>query len=56
MTMNIASPKWMTAEKLCLSVTIDGKHMAVPADENNTHYAAILEWVADGNVIQEAED
>ena len=54
--MNIESPKWMTPDNRCLSVTIDGKNMAVPADENNTDYAAILEWVADGNVIQEAED
>ena len=27
----------------------------VPLDENNTDYQAILQWVADGNTIEEAE-
>ena len=27
----------------------------VPLDPNNRHYAAILEWVADGNTIEEAD-
>tara|TARA_R100001460_G_C3451490_1_gene164760 strand:- start:5 stop:199 length:195 start_codon:yes stop_codon:yes gene_type:complete len=31
------------------------KAMSVPLDENNTDYQAILEWVADGNTIQEAD-
>ena len=54
--MNIENPKWMTPDKLCLSVTINGTHMAVPADEANTDYAAILEWVAEGNAIQDADE
>ena len=54
-TMNIENPKWMTAQKLCLSVVINGQHMAVPSDEASMHYAAILEWVADGNAIQDAD-
>jgi len=29
--------------------------MTVPQDPNNRHYAAILEWVADGNTIEEAD-
>jgi antitoxin (DNA-binding transcriptional repressor) of toxin-antitoxin stability system len=29
--------------------------MTVPVDEANRHYAAILEWVAEGNTIQEAD-
>jgi hypothetical protein len=53
--MNIENPKWMTDEKLCLSVTINGTNMAVPKDENNIQYAAILEWVADGNTIEDAD-
>ena len=53
--MNIENPKWMTPDKLCLSVTINGINMAVPKDENNIQYAAILEWVADGNVIADAD-
>ena len=27
----------------------------VPKDEENTHYQAILAWVAEGNTIQEAD-
>ena len=53
--MNIENPKWMDDSKLCLSVSIDGTNMAVPKDENNIHYAAILEWVADGNTIADAD-
>ena len=35
--------------------TIDGIEMHVPLDPANRHYAAILEWVAEGNTIQEAD-
>ena len=34
---------------------IDGQSMSVPLDPNNRHYAAILEWVAEGNTIQDAD-
>jgi hypothetical protein len=34
--------------------TIDGIEMSVPLDPANIHYAAILEWVADGNTITAA--
>ena len=35
--------------------TIDDVEMDVPVDPANRHYAAILEWVAEGNTIQEAD-
>lgn len=35
--------------------TNDDKVWSVPLDENNTDYQAILQWVADGNTIQEAD-
>lgn len=35
--------------------TIDGVSLEVPLDPDNRHYAAILEWVAEGNTIQEAD-
>jgi len=35
--------------------TIDGEENHVPLDPANRHYAAILEWVADGNTIEEAD-
>ena len=53
--MNIENPKWMTPDKQCLSVTINGTNMAVPKDENNIQYAAILEWVLAGNTIAEPD-
>ena len=38
-----------------VKATIDGTEMSVPLDPANRHYAAILEWVAEGNTIQDAE-
>lgn len=34
---------------------IDGETLTVPLDPANRHYAAILEWVAEGNTIQDAD-
>ena len=33
----------------------DGIITTVPKNEQNTDYQAILQWVADGNTIQEAD-
>jgi len=33
----------------------DGESLSVPLDPANRHYAAILEWVAEGNTIQDAD-
>ena len=57
--MNITSAQYIrnkddTANE-CVAATIDGEAMEVPIDADNRHYAAILEWVAEGNTIQEAE-
>jgi len=38
-----------------IQATINGKDVCVPLDENNTDYQAILQWVADGNTIAEAD-
>ena len=38
-----------------VKATIDGTEMFVPLDTANRHYAAILEWVAEGNTIQDAD-
>ena len=38
-----------------INATIDGTEVSVPLDPANRHYAAILEWVAEGNTIQDAE-
>jgi len=37
-----------------IKATIDGTEMFVPLDPANRHYAAILEWVAEGNTIADA--
>ena len=34
---------------------VDGFIWSVPLDEANTDYQNILQWVADGNTIQEAD-
>ena len=33
----------------------DGESLSVPIDPANRHYAAILDWVAEGNIIQDAD-
>ncbi len=38
-----------------IMATIDGQKISIPLDPANRHYAAILEWVDDGNTIQEAD-
>ena len=38
-----------------VKATIDGVELQVPKDPANRHYAAILEWVAEGNTIEEAD-
>ena len=35
--------------------TTDNKQISVPLDEANTDYQDILQWVADGNTIEEAD-
>lgn len=39
----------------CVTATIDGVELQVPKDTGNRHYAAIQEWVAEGNTIAEAD-
>lgn len=42
-------------DNVAVDVVIDGETLRVPLDPANRHYAAILEWVADGNTIQDAD-
>ena len=42
-------------ENDAITAVIDGKTLSIPLDPNNRHYAAILEWVAEGNTIADAE-
>jgi len=57
--MNITSAKYgkdpLTGEDSCVNISLDGVKWSVPIDGDNSHYQVILEWVADGNTIAEAE-
>ena len=56
--MNIKSVKYILDDggKNCqVRATINEQEMFVPLSEDNSHYAAILEWVAEGNTIEEAD-
>ena len=48
-------PDFMGQSPNTVVATIDGVEMQIPMDPLNRHYAAILEWVAEGNTIQEAD-
>ena len=55
--MNITSAQYVAENNSNESIraTIDGQEMFVPISSGNRHYQAILEWVAEGNTIQEAD-
>jgi hypothetical protein len=61
--MNITSAQYMNATNLhdgttykdTIKATIDGQALFVPLDPANRHYQAILEWVEDGNTIEDAD-
>lgn len=56
--MNIETAQYIQnedGENDIVKATIDGVVMSVPLDLANRHYAAILEWVAEGNTIAEAD-
>ena len=38
-----------------IKAVIDNQNMFVPLDPANTDYQAILEWVAEGNTIEDAD-
>ena len=55
--MNITSAQYCSfgGENVSIKATIAGREMSIPLDPKNRHYQAILEWVAEGNTIQEAD-
>ena len=57
--MNITSAQYyvdaITNNNSSIIATIDGEELSVTLDPANRHYQAILEWVAEGNTIQEAD-
>ena len=42
-------------QNTCVIATMNGEQIAVPLDNDNRHYQAILDWVAAGNTIQDAD-
>ena len=56
--MNITSAQYvqdLDGNNNIVSVVIDGVSMSVPINPDNRHYQIILDWVAEGNTIEEAE-
>ena len=57
--MNITSAQYTRniedTENENVMATIDGMQWTVPLDPANRHYQAILQWVAEGNTIEEAD-
>jgi len=56
--MNIESAKYgqdFDGNNSCIIAMIDGIKHLISIDTNNRHYQAILEWVAEGNTIEEAD-
>ena len=55
--MNITSAQYIAdqGENTGIKATIDEQELHVPLNPANRHYTAILEWVAEGNTIQEAD-
>ena len=50
-----SSKSWVNDENESITATIDGQEWSVPLNEGNRHYAAVLEWVAEGNSIEAAD-
>ena len=54
-TVTSAQYEQNQSQNACVKAVIDGKTLLVPMDNDNTDYQAILEWVADGNTIEDAD-
>jgi hypothetical protein len=52
--MEFTEAKFTDETKGTIFVRIDGVATSIPTDPQNRHYKAILEWVADGNTIEES--
>ena len=55
--LTVTSAQYMTDEdgnNVSVKATIDSIEKCVPLDTDNIDYQAVLDWVADGNTIQDA--
>jgi len=53
--INYTNDEGQTSVRTYKVTTADDKILFVPLKEENTDYQKILEWVADGNTIAEAD-
>tara|TARA_R100000687_G_C6428653_1_gene154568 strand:+ start:642 stop:812 length:171 start_codon:yes stop_codon:yes gene_type:complete len=56
--MNIVTAKYRVypnGEKTVQVIDDKDKLHSIPMNENNVEYKIVLQWVADGNTIQEAD-
>ena len=58
--MTVTSAQYLEDEfnagtNIAVDAVINGETLRVPIDTANRHYQAILDWVADGNTIQDAD-
>ena len=53
--IEITSAQYVDSTNTVVKATVDGTEIFVPLDLANRHYAAILEWVAEGNTIKDAD-
>tara|TARA_R100001440_G_C2463491_1_gene110377 strand:- start:84 stop:260 length:177 start_codon:yes stop_codon:yes gene_type:complete len=58
--MNITKAKYQSNplgdnQNTHIEITVDNQIWVVPVNEDNRHYRAILEWVKEGNKIEEAD-
>jgi len=54
--MNITSATYIKDDdgnNIAVSAIINGRQWSVPINMENGHYQKILEWVAEGNTIEE---
>jgi len=55
--MNVTSAKYNARDgkNVSINAIIDGREYSISLDPANRHYAAIQEWVAEGNTIADAD-
>jgi len=53
--INYTNDEGQTSVRTYKVTTADDKILFVPLKEENTDYQKILEWVADGNTIEEVD-
>tara|TARA_B100001057_G_scaffold170170_1_gene170928 strand:+ start:403 stop:582 length:180 start_codon:yes stop_codon:yes gene_type:complete len=45
----------ISKKNVSINCVMNGRHISIPLDPDNTDYQAILEWVAEGNKIEDAD-